>query len=104
MVSVDGTTAWDLKPNRENTNQIFNVLCNVVPTPHPWTGNGYRKDIDLTASEKQQYWFEKCKGLKRAKLYEYDCSDDVPLTESNYRSREDKIWANSNFTDVTLFQ
>lgn len=38
MVAVDGTTAWDLKPNRENSNQIFNVLCNVVPTPHPWTG------------------------------------------------------------------
>lgn len=28
----------------------------------------------------------------------------MPLVESNYRSREDKIRANSNFTDVTLFQ
>lgn len=38
MVATDGTTIWDLKPNRENANQLFNILCNVVPTPHPWIG------------------------------------------------------------------
>lgn len=104
MVAVDGTTAWDLKPNRENSNQIFNVLCNVVPTPHPWTGAWYRKNIDLTASEKQQFWFEKCKWLKRCKLYEYDCSKTVPLVESTYKWVDNQIWLNSNFTDVTTFQ
>jgi len=76
MVMQDAVTAWDLKPNTENTNKIFNVLCNVQPVEHPWSGDWYARKIDVTTWSKDQFWFEKCKWLKKCKLYEYECDRD----------------------------
>lgn len=114
MVAQDQVTAWDLKPNRENTNQIFNVLCNVQPVEHPWSGDWYARDIDVKDGSKQQYRFEKCKGLKRCKLYQYECHNDgvklipertgIEPEEGSERTYiRDVWWKNSNFTDVITF-
>lgn len=115
MVAQDAVTAWDLKPNRENTNKVFNVLCNVQPVEHPWSGDWYARKIDVTTWSKDQFWFEKCKGLKRCKLYEYECNwDCVDLVvpedadpgdeqASSKKRRNAALWANSNFTDVVVF-
>ena len=103
MVAQDQVTAWDLKPNRENTNQIFNVLCNVQPVEHPWSGEWYLRQTDVTEWSKQQYWFEKCKGLKKCKTYKYSCKDWEPeLKELIWNLNEDG-WENANFTDVIQF-
>lgn len=104
MVAQDSATAWDLKPNRENTNQIFNVLCNVQPVEHPWSGDWYARQLDVTTWSKQQYRFEKCKGLKKCTLYKYAKDwDNATLVESEDTYTDD--WReNSNFTDVILFQ
>lgn len=117
MVDVSQATAWDLKPNRENTNKIFNVLCNVQPVEHPWSWDWYARQIDVTTWSKDQFWFEKCKWLRKCKLYEYECYWDhvelvVPedVTEewderaSSKKRRNEKLWSNANFTDVILFQ
>lgn len=109
MVMQDAVTAWDLKPNRENTNKIFNVLCNVQPVEHPWSGDWYARKIDVTTWSKDQFWFEKCKWLKKCKLYEYECDGDhvnivIPQEASSKKRRNEKLWANSNFTDVVLFE
>lgn len=117
MVMQDAVTAWDLKPNRENTNKIFNVLCNVQPVEHPWSGDWYARKIDVTTWSKDQFWFEKCKWLKKCKLYEYECSWDcvklvVPEDHidpgdeqaASKKRRNEKLWHNANFTDVILFQ
>jgi len=39
MVAQDAVTAWDLKPKIEDVNKTFNVLCNVQPVEHPWSGD-----------------------------------------------------------------
>lgn len=107
MVMQDAVTAWDVKPNREDTNQKFNMLCNVVPVEHPWTWDWYNKNVDQLEWSRNQYRFEKCKWLKRCKLYEYYCSrkkyeeeEDLPSKKRrNNRRRE-----NANFTDVITYQ
>lgn len=104
MVAQDSATAWDLKPNRENTNQIFNVLCNVQPVEHPWSGDWHLRWIDVTEGSKQQYWFEKCKGLKKSRIYKYDrSSTNWWIIEAIWNNAE-TWWENANFTDVILFQ
>ena len=119
MVATDAQTAWDLKPNRENTNKIFNVLCNVQPVEHPWSGDWYARQIDVTTWSKDQFWLEKCKWLKKCELYEYNCNkkellviprDDWDEDEqwhshaSARQIRNEKLWRNANFTDVVLFE
>lgn len=105
MVAQDSATAWDLKPNRENTNQIFNVLCNVQPVEHPWSGEWHQRETDIIHWSKQQFWFEKCKWLKKAKLYEYRCQGNYVEINPEEEEYTDPLWRwNSNFTDVILFQ
>lgn len=107
MVAQDQVTAWDLKPNRENTNQIFNVLCNVQPVEHPWSGEWHLRQTDVTEWSKQQYWFEKCKGLKRCKLFKYIFKDwEADIEEITKWSELVRYtdWYNANFTDVITFQ
>ncbi len=125
MVMQDAVTAWDLKPNTENTNKIFNVLCNVQPVEHPWSGDWYARKIDVTTWSKDQFWFEKCKWLKKCKLYEYECDRDydehwkrkewvtyvVPEDAQEWdeeatrkKIRNAALWKNSNFTDVIVFK
>ena len=117
MVAQDQATAWDLKPNRENTNKIFNILCNVQPVEHPRSGDWYARQIDVTTWSKDQFWFEKCKWLKKCTLYEYQCFSDSHWEYVKYvapeewdpeasskKIRNEKLWENSNFTDVILFQ
>ena len=102
MVATDSATAWDLKPNRENTNAIFNVLCNVQPVEHPWSGDWYAQQIDVTEWSKQQYRFEKCKWLKKCQLYRYKCKSS--WTEIVKTDDVDEVRKNANFTDVITFQ
>lgn len=114
MVAQDLVTGWDLKPNRENTNQIFNVLCNVQPVEHPRSGEWHLRETDVTEWSKQQYWFEKCKWLKKCKIYRYtNIWGDANLEEITKDDTDDEHqshdihyvnWANSNFTDVITFQ
>lgn len=123
MVAQDAVTAWDLKPNRENTNKVFNVLCNVQPVEHPWSGDWYARKIDVTTWSKDQYWFEKCKWLKKCELYQYKCTnkwkgvklviprydfeeweDPWQAIASDIQIRDEMLWSNANFTDVIVFQ
>lgn len=107
MVMQDAVTAWDIKPNREDTNQKFNMLCNVVPVEHPWTWDWYNKNVDQLEWSRNQYRFEKCKWLKRCKLYEYYCSRDRYVEEKdlpNRKKKQNRRWQNANFTDVITFQ
>ena len=103
MVAQDSATAWDLKPNRENTNQIFNVLCNVQPVEHPRSWDWYDQQIDVTNWSKQQYRFEKCKWLKRCQLYHYECWSETKLMPTWTGRLIEKDWHNANFTDVITF-
>lgn len=108
MVAQDAVTAWDLKPNRENVNQVFNVLCNVKPVEHPRSWDWYNRQIDVTTWSKQQYRFEKCEWLKKCTLYHYNCSKSKLIVseeenDSKY-ARYEKMRSNANFTDVVLFQ
>ena len=107
MVMQDAVTAWDIKPNREDTNQKFNMLCNVVPVEHPWTWDWYNKNVDQTVGSRNQYWFEKCKWLRRCQLYEYYCSKNKYVIEDDLPSRKrrnNRRWQNANFTDVITYQ
>ena len=107
MVAQDAVTAWDIKPNREDTNQKFNMLCNVVPVEHPWIWDWYNKNVDQLEWSRNQYRFEKCKWLKRCKLYEYYCSREKYMEEDDLPKRkrtQNRRWKNSNFTDVVTFQ
>lgn len=91
---------WDIKPDRQNWNQLFNTLCNVVPVDHPWSWQWYRAGLDIKEWEKQQYRLEKCKWLKQCRLYEYDCNN---LVEENPKSRKNKPREWSSFTDTVTF-
>lgn len=107
MVMQDAVTAWDIKPNRQDTNEKFNMLCNVVPIEHPWSWDWYIKKIDVKDWSRAQYWFEKCKWLKKCDLYEYVCKDWKYKKEeelSNEQQIANKKWENWNFTDVVTFQ
>lgn len=117
MVAQDVATFWDLKPNSENTNQLFNVLCNVQPVEHPRSWDWYWRNIDVLEWSRHQFWLEKCKWLKKCKLYEYECNwkcVDLVIPEdkvtpwddraSSKKRRNEKLRANSNFTDTVIFQ
>lgn len=119
MVAQDAVTAWDLKPKIEDVNKTFNVLCNVQPVEHPWSGDWYARWIDVTTWSKEQFWLEKCKWLKRCDLYEYNCSRDTLLVlpqndweydehweykPSSKQIRNEALWSNANFTDAIVFQ
>lgn len=99
----DAVTAWDLKPG-ENTNMVFNVLCNVKAIDHPWTWDSYLKQTTIKEWSRPQHRFEKCEGLKKCKLYNYDCgnSDWIYVEEDEKQTKW--TWGVSNFTDVVTFQ
>lgn len=108
MVMQDAVTAWDIKPSREDTNKKFNMLCNVIPIEHPRTWDWYNKQSDIIHWSRDQFWFEKCKWLRRCKLYEYKCSSDKYVPEEDMQSKkrkQNRRWnEHSNFTDVVTFQ
>lgn len=102
MVMQDAVTAWDIKP-WENTNMLFNVLCNVKPVEHPWTWDLHLKQADIVNGKRPQHWFEKCDWLKKCKLYEFDCSTKQMYVEEDLTQTKWAWWL-SNFTDVITFQ
>lgn len=89
---------WDIQPQKDNNNVLFNDLINVTPKPHPRTGMAHAENLIADYGDRERHWLTKRKGFKPVKLYRWkgDCSIvEEPETHE---------WRAGTFTDMTLFQ
>lgn len=97
MVAID-PQYFDIQPQQDNNNILFNDLVNVVPVAHPRTGMWYRERIEVKDWDKQRHWFRKRKWFKKVDLYRWVCWD-APEKENLTEERLD--W---EFTDETIYE
>ena len=90
---------FDIQPQKDNNNILFNDLVNVVPVAHPWTGMWYRNHLRVSDWDKERHWFDKRKWFKVVDLYEWICWRWVISEWTN--SSE---WNDWEFTDMILFE
>ena len=97
MVAID-PQYFDIQPQQDNNNILFNDLVNVVPVAHPRTGMWYRERIEVKDWDKQRHWFRKRKWFKKVDLYRWICWNEPELENLT------EEWLDWEFTDETIYE
>ena len=92
---------FDIQPQQDNNNILFNDLVNVVPVAHPWTGMWHRERLEVVYWDKQRHWFRKRKWFKKVQLWRRVCwsQPEKEPTSTNFAS-----WIDWEFTDEIIYE
>ena len=92
---------FDIQPQQDNNNILFNDLVNVVPVAHPRTGMWHRERLEVVHWDKQRHWFRKRKWFKKVQLWRWVCWSQP---EKEPTSTDFSSWIDWEFTDEIIYE